>query len=119
MALKLIPWLLLSLKLVVTAQKQTNGQECKQGEFWNADAVACIDCSICKTHPKTPSCDTCEQEQVPTLNAWMVVALVSLSLVVVITTVAVGMYVRQWREKRNAFLSEPIEETAGPLYAEP
>ncbi|MGH0182762.1 UNVERIFIED_CONTAM: hypothetical protein FKN15_015834 [Acipenser sinensis] len=49
----------------------------------------------------------------------MVVALVSLSLVVVITTVAVGMYVRQWREKRSTFLSGPVEETAGPLYPGP
>ncbi|XP_033853953.2 uncharacterized protein si:rp71-1c10.7 [Acipenser ruthenus] len=119
MDMKLFPWFLLLLVFVVSAQKQNYSQKCKQGEFWNADAVACIDCSICQTHPKTPSCDTCEQAPAPTFNVWMVVALVSLSLVVVITTVAVGMYVRQWREKRSTFLSEPVEETAGPLYPGP
>ncbi|KAK1152952.1 hypothetical protein AOXY_G30686 [Acipenser oxyrinchus oxyrinchus] len=118
MELKFFSCLLLSLVALASAQ-HSDGQKCKRGEFWNTDASECIECDICKTHPKTPYCETCDWMENSDFDVWMVVALVSLSLIVVIATVVLGVYLQQWRENRSASLSEPIEETAGPLYPGP
>ncbi|KAI5623277.1 hypothetical protein C0J50_17064, partial [Silurus asotus] len=88
---------------------------CATSEFYNSDLGACVPCSTCIQFPKTPSCHTCPP--VKSSDSWRVAAITSFSVlaaVVVFGALLIGVLVHQCKSKRT--LSEPIEETTGPLY---
>ncbi|XP_069044292.1 uncharacterized protein si:rp71-1c10.7 isoform X1 [Lepisosteus oculatus] len=92
-------------------------QQCNNTEVWNADLEECISCSICQKYPKTLSCDACVKEAEHSTNIWMVVALVSFSLVTILLAMGIGVLVHHCKSRSDKPLREPIEETTGPLYA--
>ncbi|TSK14733.1 hypothetical protein Baya_0716 [Bagarius yarrelli] len=88
---------------------------CAKYEFFNSDLGDCVPCSTCIEFPKTPSCNTCPPMEKH--DSWRVAAITSFSVlaaVVVFGALLIGVLVHQCRSRRT--LSEPIEETTGPLY---
>ncbi|XP_047015327.1 uncharacterized protein LOC108273681 [Ictalurus punctatus] len=88
---------------------------CAKSEFFNSDLGGCVPCNTCIEYPKTPSCNACPPVQPH--DSWRVAAITSFSVlaaVVVFGALLIGVLVLQCRSKRT--LSDPIEETTGPLY---
>ncbi|MCJ8738548.1 hypothetical protein PDJAM_G00037080 [Pangasius djambal] len=88
---------------------------CAKSEFFNSDLGGCVPCATCIEFPKTPSCNTCPPDE--PRDSWRVAAITSFSVlaaVVVFGALLIGVLVHQCRSKRT--LSDPIEETTGPLY---
>ncbi|XP_015201691.1 uncharacterized protein si:rp71-1c10.7 isoform X2 [Lepisosteus oculatus] len=108
----------LACALVAAAGAEVqNSKQCNNTEVWNADLEECISCSICQKYPKTLSCDACVKEAEHSTNIWMVVALVSFSLVTILLAMGIGVLVHHCKSRSDKPLREPIEETTGPLYA--
>lgn len=93
----------------------TGENACSNSHFFNKDLGDCVPCSTCIQFPKTPSCDKCPRAEPP--DSWRVVAITSssvLAAVVFFGALIIGLLVHQRKSIRT--LSEPIEETTGPLY---
>uniref|UniRef100_A0A3Q3FPX6 Uncharacterized protein n=1 Tax=Labrus bergylta TaxID=56723 RepID=A0A3Q3FPX6_9LABR len=71
--------------------------------FWNSDLDVCVSCSSCKQYPKTPSCNTCKTPKAQ--NVTFILKKFFYFTVMGNNT-----------NDLSLLCTEPIEETAGPLY---
>ncbi|XP_051790691.1 uncharacterized protein LOC127529818 [Erpetoichthys calabaricus] len=117
MDLRFVCCLLLSVVLtgMTVADTSTDGK-CDPNSFYSEDLGDCESCTICQKHPNTPNCNRCRQEDLSP-NVWMTVAICSFCLTFLVVLISFGVWLHYFRSRsRSTTLSEPIEETAGPLY---